>query len=381
MPVLISVAVLVLVALGAAGISAAQDLRQTQKKYKEVQRGIKAHEEKLKKAREAERSTLGALDSTNRKLSKVRRELGRYREELRKTEGQIKSVNAEIAALNAKLQRRRDWMTRKLRAMHRTGRYGDVIAVLGASQDADELLRRWRYLESLAEYERALIEDHRKTIRALDDKEKELEGLRQRLAAEEDRVFRAEQDLAREKARKQKILASVKQKKAAYERMLRELRAASKKLRKVIEDSARDKRFASKEFRKRKGALPWPVYGRVAIPYGTQKDPTFKTPVFRNGIYIASGPGSVARAVHAGKVVYADWFKGYGQLIIVNHGGGYHTLYANLSEIFLREGDIIKGSDEIGRVGDSSVTERPSLYFEIRYKGKPLDPVQWLRRK
>jgi septal ring factor EnvC (AmiA/AmiB activator) len=80
-------------------------------------------------------------------------------------------------------------------------------------------------------------------------------------------------------------------------------------------------------------------------------------------------------------VVYADWFKGYGQLVIVNHGQGYHSLYGNLSEIFLKAGDIIERDTKIGRVGTSGMLDRPSLYFEVRYKGRPLNPSQWLARK
>ena len=80
-------------------------------------------------------------------------------------------------------------------------------------------------------------------------------------------------------------------------------------------------------------------------------------------------------------MVFAEWFKGYGKMVIVNHGGGYHTLYASLSEIFTKVGDIIKRKQTIGRVGRSGIMNSPGLYFELRYKGKPLDPLQWLQRR
>jgi septal ring factor EnvC (AmiA/AmiB activator) len=151
---------------------------------------------------------------------------------------------------------------------------------------------------------------------------------------------------------------------------------------KIIKSSEMaSKRTAGRGFRKRKGRLSWPISGSVAIPYGSQRDPKFKTPVFRNGIYVSAPDDAVVRAAHKGKVVFADWFKGYGQLIILNHGGGYHTLYANLSEIFLKTGDIIEERAKMGRVGSSGLLNRPSLYFEIRYKGKTLDPTQWLEKK
>jgi len=168
--------------------------------------------------------------------------------------------------------------------------------------------------------------------------------------------------------------------------MLREMEESAKGLLDIIRESERaekqkEETFSTKSFAGLKGKLPWPVDGKVAIPYGSQKDPQFNTPIFRSGSYIKANADSVAKAVHSGKVVFAEWFKGYGQLVIVNHGDGYHTLYGSLSEIFTKVGDIIKGKQAVGRVGSSGLLNAPGLYFELRYKGKALDPAQWLQRR
>jgi len=102
-------------------------------------------------------------------------------------------------------------------------------------------------------------------------------------------------------------------------------------------------------------------------------------PTFKKGIEIEAKAGDTALSVLGGRVVYADWFKGYGLLLIVNHGKGFHSLYAHLSEIFHKTGDIIKGRQAVGKIGESGLLNVPSLYFEIRYKGKPYDPLKWLR--
>ena len=163
--------------------------------------------------------------------------------------------------------------------------------------------------------------------------------------------------------------------------MIAELNEAAQKLLDIIRESSRTDDYSAKGFGRLKGKLSWPSDGKIAIPYGSQKDPQFDTPVFRNGIHIQTDASADARSVYAGKVIFAEWFKGFGQLVIVNHGSGYHTLYGNLSEIFSRVGDIIKDNQIIGKVGTSGTLNAPGLYFEIRYKGKPLDPVQWLKRK
>jgi septal ring factor EnvC (AmiA/AmiB activator) len=364
----------------AASPAHADELKKSKKKQRAIQVQIKDQEEKLKRTVEAESNTLDALDNINKILHTKQLEIKGYQSQIRMTELKIRDVTADISKLNAKLDRHRQWMARKLRAMHRHGRHGDLILVLAASEDASDLMKRWHYLEELARYERETIEDYKNTIAELDAKEAELVSLRQSIASDRDRVRKSEEDLAKEKKYKQQILASVQKKREAYEQMLKDLHEASKNLQKMIEKEERKKRFASKGFRNLKGKLPWPVNGNVAISYGAQNDPKYNTPVFRNGIYIATPDGANAKAVHAGRVDYADWFKGYGQLVIVNHGGGYHSLYANLSEIFLKEGDIIEDRVDIGKVGDSSVVNKASLYFEIRYKGKPLDPEQWLKK-
>jgi septal ring factor EnvC (AmiA/AmiB activator) len=172
----------------------------------------------------------------------------------------------------------------------------------------------------------------------------------------------------------------VRREKSSHERLFRELQEASKRLLDMIRKLEERETYEGKGFPALKGSLSWPVNGKVAVPYGSQKDPKFNTPVFRNGVYIKTDDDAV-KAVYGGKVVFADWFKGYGNLVIINHGEGYHTLYGNLSETFLKVGDIIKGKDFIGKAGESGILNAPSLYFEVRYKGKPLDPMQWLKRK
>jgi len=378
--ILTLLAVLLVVAAVAAPRARADEITNSKKKQRAIQMQIKDQEQKLKRTKEAEVSTINDLDSIDRQLYETKQDLKKYRSRLQETEKNMKAVSADIEALNKKIERHKQWMARKVQSMYKNGKYGDLILVLAASQNASDLLKRVRYLEILAKHERERIEDHKNDLAALDERERHLERLQRQLTSEEDNVKFAEEKLAQEKERKQQVLTTIKKKREAYEQMLNELKEASVKLQKMIEEAEKKQKFTSTGFMKMKGKLPWPVEGRVALRYGSQTDPTFKTPVFRNGIYIQTKPNAIAKSVSAGRVEYANWFKGYGQLVIVNHGGGYHSLYANLSEIFLKEGDIIGYGVDIGKVGDSSVLDKPSLYFEIRYKGKPLDPQQWLQK-
>jgi septal ring factor EnvC (AmiA/AmiB activator) len=364
---------------GAAFSESEKDVKE---RYRGVQKEIKSKEARLKRAEKVEDITLKDIDELDRRLHSVSRELKKHRRELGKTRKDVSLLEGEVARLREKLEFRRRVMKRKLRAMHRYEKFGDALLVLGAAGDIPQIMRRWRYLESLARHEGEMVRGYNDDLRELGRRQARLHGLERKLAAEEEQVLRNREKLAARKKEKQRLLASVRREKESFERVLKDLRKSSARLAKLMREYEASSAYApSADFRKLKGRLPWPVPGLVSVPYGSQKDPRFNTAIFRNGITIEGDEDELARAVHGGKVVYADWFKGYGQLVIVNHGGGYHTLYANLSDIFLKTGDIIDNKTQIGRIGTSGLVDRPSLYFEIRYKGKPLNPSQWLKRR
>lgn len=358
-----------------------RDKEAAEREYRELKQKLESNERKLREVKGVESSTLGEIESANRNLAEITRELRIYREGLQTTKGKVAQVRAEIDALTLKLDKRKEWLRRKVRAMRRYGRYSDVLLSIEDSKDMTQFLRRWHYLQALAQVEKKTIEEYKRDLAMLKERQVELDRLYGRLKDDESRVAGAERYLEEKKKEKESVLAQVRQQKASYERMIAEMRDAQKRLMEVINKAERTSApYTGKGFRGRRGGLPWPVKGSVAAPFGTANDPRVKTPVFRNGIYITAEEGATAKAVFKGKVVFADWFKGYGQLVIVDHGEGYHTLYGNLAEIFLKVGDIIDNKGKVGVVGESGLFNRPSLYFEIRYKGKPLDPAQWLEK-
>lgn len=348
--------------------------------YHKIQKEMETHKEKLEQAKRRERSVLEDLDSMSRRLSEIAADLKKQQRRVRQTEAELSKVEKEMAVTRGELEKKKKWLKMRLKAMQRYGQSGDILFLLTATDDMAGLMRRWKYLEKISLRERKAIEEYGDNLRKLDEKDKQMQALRADLKRGEEKIRLAEASLAEKKKERETLLASVRKEKSTHEKLYRELQESAKRLLEVIRKLEEKETYEGKGFPALKGSLAWPVGGRVAIPYGSQKDPKFNTPVFRNGIYIKTEDASV-KAVYSGKVVFADWFKGYGNLVIVNHGEGYHTLYGNLSETFLKVGDIIKGKDVIGKVGESGMLNAPSLYFEVRYKGKPLDPMQWLRRK
>jgi septal ring factor EnvC (AmiA/AmiB activator) len=126
-----------------------------------------------------------------------------------------------------------------------------------------------------------------------------------------------------------------------------------------------------------KGTLPWPAAGHVRSTFGRHKHPKFDTYTVQNGIEIEAPPDAPVHAVHEGTVVFADLFRGYGLMVVLDHGGKHHTLYAHLAEVRARTGQKLQAGEVLGTVGAG--LEGPGLYFEMRFQGRPENPEEWLR--
>lgn len=350
-------------------------------KYNNIQNKIKKQRKKLETVNALETSFLDQIDKVNKKLDGIAKQLRLQRSKINETKDEIKIVKKDIETFKNMLDEQRGYLRRKLSSMQRYGNdAAKVFTVVLSSKDFSQVMRTMKYLKKVADYDYRRIRIYKDNLRELDAKKEKLNSLYVRLKADEKELKNKEEELKAEKVHKEVLLASVRRKQDGYRRMLKELTAASNKLRAILKRKPADTHGRSR-FAYLKGKLSWPIGGKVAIPYGTYRDPQFKTPVFRRGIYIKAENGTSAKSIYTGKVVYADWFKGYGKVIIINHGSGYHSVYANLSEIFFNRGDIIKRKEAIGRVGDSGTLNAPALYFEIRYKGKPLNPLQWLGKR
>jgi septal ring factor EnvC (AmiA/AmiB activator) len=353
----------------------------TELEYRKLQDKIAEEKRKLSETLERESSVLSDIEDVNRKLGAAEADLKKSRKNLEQTEIAIEKVNAGIGTTKEALARQRNWIRRKLRSMNRLGYGSDTLVQILGSEDPARLMRTWKYLDHITRYEHRTMKAYSENLAIMDREQKKLEGLRQEFKTRQQKVKSRESELAEKKKSKETILHSVRTEKTRRQTMIAELKEASGRMLDIIRESSRTDDYEGKGFFQLKGRLNWPADGKIAVPYGSQKDPQFDTPVFRNGIHIQTDSSIDARAVYRGKIIFAEWFKGFGQLIIINHGSGYHTLYGNLSEIFSKVGDIIKDNQVIGKAGASGTLNAQGIYFEIRYKGKPLDPAQWLKKK
>ncbi|MBV6341772.1 murein hydrolase activator EnvC family protein [Candidatus Magnetobacterium casense] len=350
-------------------------------KYKKLQDEINIHKEKIEHSKKKELSVIEELEKADRELNRISYQVEKEKAQVAELEESIKTVKHDMAKTEKTIAVLRVSLKKRLQAIQRYGYEVDRMVVLLNVDSFYEMLRTTRYLSKMSGSEYRQMESYKDLSSKLSEKEKKLQTLASQLRTKAEKLKGSETALVEKKKEREQILLSVRKEQALYGSMLKELESTSTRLKDFLEKNENEMSDAGKEFKNLKGALSWPIKGRVAIPYGTHQDPQFKTPVYRNGIYISSENDSSVRAVYDGKVVFADMFKGLGQVIILSHGMGYHTVYANLSSMFAKAGDIVKARSAIGNAGTSSLLNTAGMYFEIRYKGKPINPLQWLKRE
>uniref|UniRef100_UPI001F575CD1 murein hydrolase activator EnvC family protein n=1 Tax=Anaeromyxobacter terrae TaxID=2925406 RepID=UPI001F575CD1 len=189
---------------------------------------------------------------------------------------------------------------------------------------------------------------------------------------------RAQAEARREE--RETLLAALRSARGFHERAAREAAAQARRLADFVATLPPPRVGGALPggFSARKGRLPAPTSGAIAVGFGRIVNPKFNTVTVQNGLDFAARAGAPVRSVAPGRVVHAGWFKGYGNLVIVEHGEGYHTLFAHLGAMQTAMGEVVDAGAVLGTVGDSGSLKGPYLYFELREHGRPIDPRPWL---
>ena len=195
--------------------------------------------------------------------------------------------------------------------------------------------------------------------------------------------------LDREQERRTALLKKIRGRKelelTAYKSLRQSARALDSTLAsfepgKVGDSPKRTTDGADHPFEQHKGLLSWPVKGKIISFFGPYRDEKANLVNFQSGINIRAERGEPIRAVSGGYAIYSSWFKGFGNMLIIDHGNHYYTVYAHLEEVFKVKGDRIDKDEVIATVGDSGSLMGPALHFEIRHHGKPIDPLEWINK-
>ncbi len=364
-----------------------KEILKKEKKLEDVKKQIGEEKKNIKAISEKESSILGEIENINKNLVEKREELtkteaslGALRKDVSATNNRINGLDKERKALSERLKLR-------MRAMYKMGR-GEAIKVLFSTESSKDLGRKHKYLTMIMDSDSRLIDDYEKNLLRLKSEKMKIDALLRETETTRNLAVARKNEAEAVEREKTALLTGIKHEKGRRARTIKELEQAAldltellNKLRPQEEIEAPNEAPAGSGFAFMKGRLKMPVEGNVVSFYGRVKNPRFQTVTFNNGVIIEAPVGAPVKSVYDGRVIYLGWLKGYGQVLIIDNGGGFYTLFAHLSKILKEKGDVVKKGDEVGYVGDTGPTNSSGLYFEIRQRGVPRDPLPWFAKK
>lgn len=306
-------------------------------------------------------------------------ELAKIERDTRGVQEQLGAATAKAAQLQQDAERQRPDVEARMVQLYKMGRAGYWRLLLDVN-NLREVGRAYRTAAALERIDRDRVEEHRRTLAALTAERAALEARAKELAALQKKTQEASAAVERAVLARSSLVKSIDDRRDLNAQLSGELQDAQQKLQATLSATAAGRAASapSLPLRPFQGALPWPAEGVVSSPFGRQP-PNSPGPPVRNGIELSLPEGQPVTAVHGGTVAYADLFTGYANLVIIEHGAGAYSLYGHLSGLAVKKGDRVDAGTTVGTAGRNPAGN-PSIYFELRVDGKPVDPLQWLKR-
>jgi septal ring factor EnvC (AmiA/AmiB activator) len=354
------------------------------------------------------------LQKTESEMGQLEKQVKGLQQDLKNSEEEIQRLDKEKKKLEgARLEQQR-LIGIQARAAYQSGRQ-EYVKLLLNQQNPEKFSRTLTYYDYLSEARMEQLATFNETLRQLANVELDIANQQRQLLEQKSALDGRREQLASVRKERQLALARLNKEFSARDQKLKARQQEQANLARVLktieETLARQAReaeaarqqalLAEREqqrnnanpaatgplvsagasfggpFAKARGQLPWPVNGRLVARYGTPRGGDARTKW--DGVLIGAAAGSQVRAVHGGRVVFADWLRGAGLLVILDHGNGYLSLYGHNQSLLKDAGDVVKAGEAISTVGNSGGQDTPALYFAIRQQGRPTDPAQWCR--
>jgi septal ring factor EnvC (AmiA/AmiB activator) len=347
-----------------------KDLSQKKKDLKEIKKELNLTKEKEKQIQGKEVSVLESLHQIENDLAQKGKELKQMEAQLNQMKGRFRHTKDQVHTLNWGMERTKEELSSRLIALYKMGRVAPASFFLTSESYAD-LLRLDKYFRVILDSDARLVDTFRYQMGLKERYQEELtrDQLQQERGISE--MAKKKEEIRKARGEQQALLKAIKHQKVVYQKLIEELEDRGKELQTLIQKLEKDKGlYASKQpsitF---KGKLMPPVQGKVISLFKERG---------QNGIEIQAPAGAQVRAVLPGKVLYADWFKGFGNMMIIDHGDQTYTVSAYCSQLLKKEGETVSLGESIAMVGSAGSLKGPCLYFEIRHRGKPQDPMNWI---
>ena len=363
-----------------------REMMQKQGALDSVKTELEKGRAQLKQLQREEGNYLSRLEQLERNISVGGVYISIVQRQIDTTEQRLVILSDSLVKAEVQLKNAREVMMRRLRNIYMTGEENRLQMILGARSPA-EFVHRIRYFQDLNRYDKELAASIQQNITLVSEKRSEQEISKRELELLIAGRRKEQQQLLSEETSRRAVLNDIRTKKSSYSAMVAELEAAQRELDAIVtvlegrRKRAREEeeRRAQISFEKRKGKLAWPVQGRIISRYGRVVHPVYQTVVMNDGIDISAPKGASVKSVAAGTVAHIGSMRGLGRLVIVDHAGGFMTIYAHLDQISVARDQAVELGTELGKVGETGTAGGAKLQFQIRKAAETLNPEEWLQ--
>lgn len=354
---------------------------ERQARLKELRATIDQLKQELNKVKSNRDQLLSDLQTSETKIGELSKKVQDLRKQLEAKQSHLQQLNSEKEGLVQAKKQQQGSVAQHLDAAYRLGQQSSLKLLLN-QQDPSLLARNLRYYRYFAASQAQDVGRYVETIQRIEE-------LEPTIAAEAAEISRSHEDL---RTKRDQLVTSQAERKRTLAALERSIASTDAKLKSADEDRHHLESLlqkvvritgemqvppSSQPFAKLKGQLPWPTSGKILRNFGS---PRVANKVRWQGVLISAPEGNPVRAVHQGRVVFADYLRGQGLLLIIDHGSGFMSLYAHNQSLFKNLGDWVNAGEQVASVGQSGGQNTAGLYFELRYKGQPTDPQIWLKK-
>jgi septal ring factor EnvC (AmiA/AmiB activator) len=352
-----------------------------QQQKQDIETRIQQEQGRVREFTQAEAQLIENLDSIDFQLNQAQIRMNAIHQQIKALERNMTEIRSDRQALAQRIDDRQSYAEKRLTALYRMHAAGRMNMMAPPDTLFDFLVNR-RAMAQVVNADYDLLDRLARDMTRM-------QVLESQLIEQASAVKKLEQDLTEEvqiktaaSRKKQEILQAVQQQKKVSHAALASLEKSARDLDQQIMALEKQNQAVPDPgaFFRQKGRLILPVPGKIISRFGIKQSGDYKSFTFQSGIDIRGEQGEPVRSVFRGDVIFAKWLKGYGNVVIIDHGDHYYTLYAHLQEMFRKKGDAVDTGDVIATLGDTGSLKGMRLHFELRHHGKPVDPLKWLKK-
>lgn len=343
-----------------------------EKKLEDIQTALKKSKQQLLRTKEEEQAVLGRLAGIRKELHATNKTLNQANKKIKVNEVQVGVLRTEVRQTSGFLGSEEDKLGARLREIYKGSKI-NYLEILFSSHSMADFFNRFYFFSKVVEKDVDLVENIRKSLHKVTQKKEVLEQKTQEIKVLAKVIEEKKVEIVEKELEKKKIYESLKKRLQEYEAQIAELEKSSAELETLIlaKTGKSGKSFGS-------GIMVWPLRGRITSNYGYRRHPMWGGRNFHTGVDVANKYGTPIMAADSGNVIFSGWWDGYGKAIVIDHGKQTTTVYGHMSRIYKQVGASVAKGQIIGLVGSTGYSTGPHLHFEVRKKGKPVNPMPFL---